>query len=148
MRVGPETKISIESNAITMPCRAVSMDEFIDFRSTDLHTRMEIVWTLEGEKILLKKGSGISTAFTAQIIKVHYPAIPDDVTADADFVDIPDGAAVEIAIIKLKNILGERFPSAKQDRTEELKSLVSSLYQNFSAQASLEEIQAKVKALT
>jgi len=149
MRLGAQTQIVVESSASTKkPCIAVSMDEYLAFRTTDLHNRMDIIWTLEGEKILLKQGSGISTVFTSQTIIVHYPAIPTDVTADADLVDIADGPAVEIAITKAKMILGERFPSLKKDYTRELKELVASLYQNFGVQASLEDIEGKVKAVS
>lgn len=140
------SRILVQSSSLTKPARAVSMDEYLGFRASAAQSRMEIVYTIEGDTMLLAKGPALASYGTT--VTLHYPALPTQVTADSDKVDLPDGTTVAIAILRAKKILAERYQKPQQDYSQEFSTLLQNLYSAFNINLSEEEVKEKTKALS
>lgn len=138
MRTGEQEKVTLEST-VTTAVLPLSLDEFRTFRTS--RDANSIAFTLEGEQLRLKKGTGL-TSYGALIL--HYPRVPIDVNMNDDYIDLPDGPAVSIAMELLK----ARYLTKKKPDPNALRELVSGLYNQFGAMAATEEIKKKVESLT
>lgn len=137
------TKIELESSQ-TDYVEPVSLIGFRTFRSAAHNSRKKIVYAVSGEIIYIAKGDDLSSYGT---ITFRYPRVPTLVTADTDLVDLPDGEAVELAIIQLKKILAERYEKQKKDYKQDVNALVQGLYSSFGVTAEAEEHKSRIKAL-
>jgi hypothetical protein len=143
MRTGQTMRISLESTA-TKNVDAVDLSELATFRSSASHNLYRIIWTIQGDEILLAKGDNITTYGT---LTLRYPRIPNEVSLDSDYIDLPDGTAMDIAILKTKSIIADKKGEASKDYSAQYMGLVSSLYSTYGNQLNTELIQEKIKAL-
>jgi len=137
------THLAIESTSLTRPCSPKSVPDFLAFDTTDLQNRTSIAFTIEGESIKFKKPAALAYG----TLTLHYPRLPAALTAVGDGVDVPDGPATEIVILKLKSLIRERYGLPKRDYSNEMAMLVRALYDNYAVTTSNEEIKAQVEAL-
>lgn len=88
----------LESTATTS-VRPVTREAFDLFNEDAHETKKQIVFILEGESLLLKKGSSLTTYGS---LILSYPAMPVPVSLNAQYIDLPDGAPMELALKVLR----------------------------------------------
>jgi hypothetical protein len=137
-------RISVSSSVLTKPCTAVSISSYIGFRAGAAQNRNEITFTIQGDNVLFTKGASLSSYGT---VTIYYPALPTEVAADSDKVDLPDGTPIAIAILRAKKILADRYQRPQVDYSEQYSTLLQNLYNAFNINLSKEEISEKVRAI-
>lgn len=143
MRIGQPIKLELESSS-TNAIEPVSLEAYRDFRVNATQNRNKIVWVYSGDQILLKKGATLASYGT---LTLRFPRVPLQVIADSDYLDLPDGAPVVLALELLKRELLRRFKNLEPN-LEDLRSIVTDVYRTFQSSAATEEIDEKVKALS
>jgi len=143
MRVGNIIKMEITST-VTSVVDAVSIYDFHRFDKSALENKSKIVWAYQGEKILLKKGETLTSYGT---LTIRYPKLPTKVSADSDYIDVPDGPLVDLVIYKLRNLLAQRAGVAVPDESAKIQILIKTLYAAFNKETTLEEIKNKAVAV-
>ena len=143
MRVGGQIKMELESTA-TNAVEPVSLEAYRNFRTTAAQNRNKIVWVLSGDQLLLKKGTSLSSYGT---LTLRYPRVPINLTADSDYIDLPDGAATALMVELLKRELLRRFKQLEPN-LEDLALLVKNMYNTFATLVQTEEIEQKTQALS
>jgi hypothetical protein len=141
MRTGQNIRLDLASTT-TNTVKAVSQRDLDTFRTGGSNSKT-IVWCLSGDSINLKKGDGLTSYGT---MTLHYPRVPYSVSADTDYIDLPDGAATEIAIIYLRSLIQHRL-GVSEDNTAIIQRLISNLYQTFGQEVTTEEVKDKAIAL-
>lgn len=148
MRYGNETKMSLESSSLTgKVCRPVTLEALAGFRSAAAQLKKAIWWAYEGDNIQLKKGDSVTSYGT---LTLRYPKLPDKLTTDAGGIDLPDGPAIEIAILNLRGLIEKRLGrvgEANPAEQAERERLISLLYSSFGQKVTTEEIEEKTRAL-
>lgn len=147
MRTGPQVKCVLESTS-TSRVKNISVEEYRTWSTTTFQNRSMVVWAFSGEKLWLSKGSDVSSYGT---LVFRYPRIPIEVRNNTDKIDIADGAATELALLKLKQLMAERInipikqliPAFEQ----QIQVYVVALYRTFGSEISLEISKEKVQAL-
>jgi hypothetical protein len=147
-RAGMQGKMTLASS-LTSTVRAVGHEEFRTWSPTAVQNKNTIVYTIEGDYINLKKGSNLSTYGS---LSLKYPRLPIPVAADATYVDVPDGVAIDVALMVLKQILCSRltaagYPAPKYDFNAEIKALVEPLYATLGQEYEAEPDKDKLIAL-
>jgi hypothetical protein len=138
-------KLRLDSS-ITDTIDMVSLEEIRRFDSTSAQNRNKIVYNINGDLILMKKGSSLTTYGT---MVVRYPRIPYAVNSDDDLLDIPDGAPFNILLTALKGTLSERYGGdTRKNFSDQLTSQVAQLLNTFGVTRSTEEIKEAVTALS
>lgn len=132
------------SSLTSTSCRAVSPEELVGFRNTDQHSIGEIVYTVQGDSILLEKGSNVT--YGTWILQ--YIRLPIQVAADADFIDIPDGPACHLVILRLQKILSMRYEMPPKDYQQEMAITMQALYNSLGISVKEQELESKVEALS
>lgn len=122
---------------------AVDMDELNDFRPTAEKNLTKIVFHVSNDKVRMKKG--VSSYGT---LLLYYPRIPIAVTADTEYVDLPDGAPMTLAIMLVKRIIAQRTGLKGFYNPADMQALVYDIYRQYDTIVSTEEIKDKVKALS
>jgi hypothetical protein len=136
---GPEARLSFESTTATTIV-PMSKEELFRFRTSAHQNKNTIAWALAGDSIYVKKGASLASYGD---LTLQYPRVPVEATTDATLLDLPDGAVMEAALLKLKAILGERY-GGRVDSRAEMESLVQKAYTKLGAQTTLEEVREKV----
>jgi hypothetical protein len=103
-----------------------------------------IVWTINGDSIDFAIGDSLVNAGT---LKIYYPRVPILVTADTDYVDLPDGTPMEIAIIYLRGLIQRRLGLPLEDNEGLLSKKIADLYMSVTGEANQEVVKDKVLAL-
>jgi len=142
MRMGMPIKLEMESSVATA-IEPVSLEGYRNFRTAAPQNRNKIVWAYDGDQILLKKGASLSTYGT---LTLRYPRVPTLVVADSDYIDLPDGVAIVLALELLKRELLRRFKNLEPN-LEDLRAIVQDMFRTFQGAVQTEEIDEKVKAL-
>jgi hypothetical protein len=141
-----DIKIFIKSSAVTKDnVEAVSLAKFNTWNATSNHNRNSIVFCLSGNKILVKGGYGLANLGT---LTLFYPRVPEQITSEAQYVDVPDGALIEILILKLREMVSVRYNKTVDDNSEKIRVLVRDLFAQYSVSVENETIEQKVKALS
>jgi hypothetical protein len=142
MRTGQQIKLEVATTA-TATIKAGTMREVDTFVGSGRNSKT-IVWALKGDSIDFAIGDDLTNAGT---LTIRYPRVPVQVEADSDKVDLPDGTAIEIAIIYLRSLLQRRLKLPPEDNEGELRRLINDLYKTFGAEASTEIVTEKILAL-
>ncbi len=142
MRIGQQVDIEVHSTNTTS-VHPSTPEEIRTFQAASPLNRNKILFALEGSKLLLAKGSGLA-AYGALTLK--YPRVPVEVVRGADYLDLPDGAPITLAMTLYRRMVGppELGPTLVQDAARNVKAI----YDSFQVKASLEEIEEKVKNLS
>lgn len=118
---------------------------FQKFQPSAWSNKDKIGWMLQGNKLLVKLGSSLASGGT---LKLWYPRLPYVITTDSEYVDLLDGAMVQIGILVLKTRIQKRLNLPVQPETvQEMQDKIGLLYNSFSGNIKKEEIQSKVEAL-
>lgn len=136
-------KMYLESTS-TPSVDPVSLEEYFTWQPQADKNANRIVWAYSGDELLLAKGNNLSAYGT---FTLHYPRIPDQGTLDAQNLDIPDGAFIDICLTKFDMLIAEMTNKPIPDRTQALTGMIQALYASFGREASLEAIREKVQAL-
>jgi hypothetical protein len=136
-------KTELESSA-TKYIEAVSTLALKTFRPDAIQNRNKIVYAISGNQLFLAKGSNLNSYGT---LTLRFVRMPDQVSADSDFIDIPDGAAMEMCLLKLKEILRERYGLQKTDDSAKRDELMRQLYESVGQAVSLETDGEKAKTI-
>lgn len=144
LRYTNQVKLRLESSATkyVMPVDPVQFQKFQTGAGNNLD---KIVWMLQGNKLFVKMGTDLASAGT---LTLWYPRLPDVVTVDSDYIDLLDGAMMQIAIIVLKMSIQKRLsdPFNPAD-VQEMNEKISMLYNSAGNTIKKEEIKSKVEAL-
>jgi hypothetical protein len=146
MTLGNTIRMNLLSDQ-TMTVESKTLEDFNRFRSSDIYNKSRIVYTIVGEKILLKWGTSLDNNGTLLgTLTIRYPRIP--LTAgQADYIDIPDGA-IELVTTYLKKMVSQRIGEPTKDNYEqEIQTRISELLNSYGRTATQEEIKEKVQAL-
>jgi len=146
MRLGQQVRLILESDAIpTRICKPVSIEALNNFDESAPYNKKMIVYAYAGEELLLRKGAGLNSYGT---LTLRFPRIPQKLSSDSDMVDVPDGA-IQLVLVYLEKLLRGRLRQPSSPSTEnELQAAIENLYQSYGITATLEEIKAKVEALS
>lgn len=142
MKTGQNIKIELSTTA-TATIKAVSQRQLDTFNTGGVNSKT-IVWCISGDNLNFKKGTGLDSYGT---MTIHYPRVPYLVAADTDMIDLPDGAAMEIAIIYLRGLIQRRLGLPQDNNVELMQMFISNLYRTFGAEVSAEVVTSKVLAL-
>ena len=142
MRAGENIRIGLVSTA-TRTVKFMSQEE-LDTFTTDGRNSKTIGWSFFGDVINTKKGDVLASYGT---ITIHYPRVPYLVSDDLDQIDLPDGTAIEIATIHLRDLIRKRIELPPENNEALKQKLVGNLYQTFGQEASAEIIKEKALAL-
>lgn len=103
-----------------------------------------IVWALTGDSVNFGIGDDLVSAGT---LMIRYPRVPILVVADGDYIDLPDGTPVEIAIIYLRGLIQRRLGLPIEDNEALLSKKIADLYMSVTGEANQEVVKEKVMAL-
>lgn len=142
MRTGMQGRIEISTTA-TATVKTATQIELDTFRTTGQNSKT-IVWSLNGDNINLKKGDGLTSYGTPMI---RYPRIPYLSLLDSDGIDLPDGAAIEIAISYLRNLIQRRLKIPPENPDGLYQQQIINLHNQFGKELTIEEAKDKEKAL-
>jgi len=137
-------RLVLESSAINQPCEPLSVDDLRNFRTSGLNSRGKIVYAREGNSLLLRKGDEVSSLGT---LTLHYPRLIIAQEADNEYIDLPDGAAIRLAILRRKAIIAERL-NRELNLGPEISDALKSVFESARMTLSEEENKRKVEALT
>lgn len=146
-RVGTQVRLALHSTVATGGiCDPMMYEELSVWDPTSRKNTDRIAYAYLGSKLKLKRASNLADYGTMRLI---YPRVPVLATGQTEKIDLPDGAPIEIAILKCRLILSRRYPTVVQvdDPREEMMRLVQSVYSMAGATAEFEEIKQKVEAL-
>jgi hypothetical protein len=139
---GAQVDVVIQSS-ITRSIYGVDMDEFMTFRSTAAQNATKIVFHVTDSKIYLK--TGLTSYGT---ITLYYPRLPIQAVTDGDYVDLPDGVPMSLAIGLMKKIVGERLNVKGAFNPADMQSQVYDFWKAFDSTVSFQDVKDKMKALT
>ncbi len=142
MMVGGQININLVSTSHSV--KWFKHEEFDTFISSASNNKNTLACSLLDKSIMISKGSDIST-FS---ISIRYPRVPNSVEFDDDEIDLPDGAACEIAIIYLSGLIQKRLFGKKEPNEKKLEAALESLFQASGRENATETIKEKVKALS
>ena len=143
MRVGMPIKLELESTA-TDTVDPLSVAELRTWITTAPKNVNRVVWAYSGEELLLKKGSSLTTYGT---FTLRYPRVPVSVASETAMIDLPDGPAIELGMIKLRMLIAARLRVQIPDQTNQIAGLIQSLYTMFGFEMKLEDQKEKISAL-
>jgi len=141
LRYGNQLNLQLLSTSTTQVV-AYPRESYPRWSTTSTQNSNTIIWTLVGNTVALNKGSAVSSYGT---LTFWYPRVASSVAGDTDYVDLLDGAMVQMGIIILRTIIQRRLniPVDKEAVTEE----VTSIYRSLGGEKKKEEIQMKIDAL-
>lgn len=154
MRTGNAVRITLEAGntgnaGVPEP---TSTEERLAFRPFAAQNKGKILYEYVGGDNLLKlaKATDVTTYANAKgKVVVHYPSMPDRVETAEDYVDLPDGPAADLAMLKLESIVAKRLGvQMKSNFQMEAAATIRNLYNTYQMTASEEEIKKKVEALS
>jgi len=135
-------KLELESST-TGQTRAVSVNLLPKIALSGAQNTNLIFWAFNGDEILLKKGSSISTYGT---LTLRYPRVPALSVIDTGLIDLPDGALTDLAVLKLRSILASIIGVAV-DSQREGEALVRTFLRSTTGEAQEEVVKEKLLAL-
>jgi hypothetical protein len=141
MRAGDQIKLNLESSATT-DVIPVTLEELQHFKTTDPRHSKAILWCYSGDYLLLR--TALSNYGT---LLLRYPRVPQEPFYDTDYLDLPDGPAVDLAMTLLRKLIADRFLTSKIEMMNEIASGVEAVAQNYGLQVNKEDMKRKVEAL-
>ena len=134
-RVIAPVNITLESSLSTT-VRPETVDGLKSFNVNSDQNRKTIVFALEGETLLLRKGYSLTSYGT---LTMHYPAMPTPVTSNNSMVDLPDGSSITLAITALRAKIQKRI-GQPVNVTQEIQSIVASLFQSLTPELQTKKV--------
>ena len=141
MRAGDQIKLHLESSATT-DIDPMTLEEMQRYQTTDPRHPSKIIWCYSGDYLLLKTPLA---SYGSMVL--WYPRVPQEPASDTDYVDLPDGPAIELAMALLRKMIADRFLSGAVKNDQEIAAGVQSMAQNYGLQMNKEDVKRKVEAL-
>jgi hypothetical protein len=113
------------------------------FRPSAQQNLKTILWALNGDKVSLTKGDSV----VSYNLIVRYPRVPTDVSTDAEYIDLPDGMAIEIGIIYLKGLIKQRLTGKKEIDEGQIQRLIQQLFTEFNQTYSEQIVKEKAQQI-
>jgi hypothetical protein len=142
MRTGQNVRCSVTSSGASY-IEALTLERFLRWRTSAPQNRSKMVWAITGNTVQMKKSS---TASYGTVV-FWYPRTPTPLTADSDYLDVPDGPPIELVILKVKDILKERVGIPKVEKPQETQEIIERLYRTFGMEYQLGQNKDKSTAL-
>ncbi len=150
MMTGQQVGLIVECSETTL-VEPITLEKYKTWSPSNPSNINKVVYCLVGSTLLLKKGMNISSYGT---LTIYFSGIQNLGTLDADMVDLPDGPAIELCLIKLKQIRYEQYNQLGMpvkplsDTSAQTQELVTGLYRIFGRQEIAEDVvQDKIRAL-
>jgi len=141
MRAGDQIKLHVESSATT-DVDPVTLEEMQRFQTADPRHPNKIIWCYSGDYLLLK-----TPLASYGSLVLWYPRVPQEPSSDTDYIDLPDGPAIELAMALLRKMIAERFLAGAVKNDQEIAAGVQSMAENYGLQMNKEDVKRKVEAL-
>lgn len=117
----------LESTAVPQKSiKYLPYDHFLGFRPNSSMSENTIVYSIDGETMYLAKGKNLSSFGT---LTYRYARTPIPVSADTDYIDVPDGAATEAVILKVEEIFAMREHVPAPNINRDLSLLLGTIRQ-------------------
>ena len=142
MRTGQQIKLEVEST-VTDTVQYESTIGLKIWRTTLPGNTKAIAIAFAGSTLYMKKGSLLDSYGT---LTIRYPKIPDDVSTDATYIDVPDGITVQLVIAYLRTLILNRLNVRRTDDSSQIEMLIAKMYQTFGQEASAEILKSKMMA--
>ena len=121
----------------------LSFEKFKTFRPTASPNK--IVWTYLGGSIFINKGSNLQTYGFGTL---YFPSLPTPIGTDTNPVDVPDGACMELVILKIRKILCDRSNGKQKfDETGQVLTYLKILNSQAGNRMSIETVENKAKEI-
>lgn len=143
LNTGAQIKTQLLSS-LTTTVDIVSPLKLPKFRSTDAWNSTRIVYAVVGSVLKLGKGGGLASY---GVLTYQYPHVCDPVTADTDYVDLPDGGAINLGILKLANLMAGKVNVNLPDPRAEMEAELKQLYNARAGELNTEVQKEKILAL-
>lgn len=141
MRAGDQVKLHLESSATT-DVDPVTLEEMQRYQTTDPRHPHKIIWCYSGDFLLLK-----TPLASYGSLVLWYPRVPQEPSADTDYIDLPDGPAIDLAQALLRKMIAERFLAGAVKNPQEIAAGVQAMADNYGLQMNKEDMKRKVEAL-
>lgn len=129
-RLGAVSYGYLSSNVVPdKAIRFLEYDHFLGFRDS-WENQNTIAYTILGDTMYLAKGSNLSSYGTLTYV---YPRLPVPVAGDTDYLDIPDGAAAELVLMKIEEVFARREGKAVPVFNRELSLLMGTFREEMDA---------------
>jgi hypothetical protein len=144
LRYGTQLNLNLKST-ITNQFETLPRSSFNAWSESKPQNRNTIAWTLVGTGLYLKRGSSLSSYGT---ITIEYPSLPTTVTTTTEYVDLLDGAMVQIGIATLRANIQRRMniPITESDKND-VGKLITALYNSFNQDIKKEFVEQKLESL-
>lgn len=144
LRYGNQLNIQLLSTA-TKFIYPKTKEDIERFRPTSQYSLDKIWWMMIGNKIYLVKGNSLSTYGT---LTIRYPALPDQVALVTDYVDVLDGAMVQILIKTVRGMILRRLGEKPSQADEvEIQKNIANLYTSLQQELTIEQLKEKSEKL-
>ena len=143
LRYGSQLRLQLLSTS-TDNVLVESAESFPRWRTGASQNLNTIIWNLVGTNIFLNKGDSVSSYGT---LTIRYPALPDLVSLDADYVDLIDGSLVQVGIKVLRNLIEKRIIGTPVSPVTSVIEQVESMYRAAGNEQKKEVIKEKVESL-
>jgi hypothetical protein len=143
MMTGEQIKIELASTIASITVKAGTQRSIDVFRPSAQQNLKTILWALNGDKVSLTKGDSV----VSYNLIVRYPRVPTDVSTDAEYIDLPDGMAIEIGIIYLKGLIKQRLTGKKEIDEGQIQRLIQQLFTEFNQTYSEQIVKEKAQQI-
>lgn len=143
LRNGPQVDMSLEST-VTNYVEPLSLEEFKTWRTSAINNTSKIVYCLNGDEILTKKGDSLTTFGT---LTLYFPRVAVRGIQDSDYVDFPDGGTMQLALAAMKTTIAKRQKKDTAFYSAMLSDWIKFLYAGAKGAAETETIANRISAL-
>ena len=142
MMTGQQIKLELYSTTSGVTIKT-GTTRAIDTFITSGANKNTIVWGISGDSVRFAYGDSV----TVGSLLLRYPRVPNTVSADGDYIDLPDGVATELAIIYLRGLMQQRLGGQKENNEQEIQLLEKKMKDTFGDEAVAEVVKDKILAL-
>ena len=142
MMAGQQIKLELLSSTSGVTVKAGSMRDVDTFRTTSAN-KNTILWAINGDYIRFAVGDSV----TQGTLTLRYPKMADLVTTDSSGIDLPDGVAIEMAILYLKGLMQQRIGGQKENNEAKLQQMKENMVKTLLGEVDAEVVKEKVMAL-
>jgi len=145
MKGGHEISFTLTSDKFPRSVfKPLNLEAFKAWNPNYYQNRNHGAFSYVGNELYVTFGSNVDT--TGAITTLWYHRLPDEVEADGDVVDLPEGAPLELTIFKVKRILAERLGAQMQNPKDEARELIQDLYSQVGVIADNRSLEKNVRA--
>jgi hypothetical protein len=143
LRYGQQLNLQLQSTA-TEEVEVLKREAFARWQSGTENNKNSIAWTLVGNTIYLKKGSLLANYGTTTL---WHPRLALLRVNPTDYMDLLDGAMMEIGVITLRGMIAKRANISYEADKQDLQQKIVSLYQQLGGAITKEKTEQVIEAL-